>query len=485
MHAEFRSVRPVASFLPFALMATVGIIGAGIAGLTAAHHLSREGAAVSVFEATSRPGGMIRSERTGGYVLEHGPNTLQTSSPLLETLIANLGLGAARIEADAAAKKRYVVKDDRPVALPASPLGFLTTPLFSWKAKLRLLAEPLIPAAAPGADKSAADETVAAFARRRLGQEALDYGLNPFVAGVFAGDPEGLSLRHALPRLHALEQEYGSLLGGLLRRAVQKRVSFQRKNLPARRSLFSFEDGLQQLPDALAAALGERLHLKTPVTALRRDQDRWILMVRRGEGAEEHAFDAVVCTAPLHRLGALRWDAGLNLDPLARVSYPPVSLVYLGLRRADVEHPLDGFGMLVPAAEARFRILGTLFSSSVFPSRAPAGHVLLTTFVGGARHPDLGWADAATQQRVALEDLRRLLGVRGAPAFAHCVHWPQAIPQYAPGYGRVKALLGCLEAQNPGLFLAGNFRQGISLGDAAASGDAAAQRAMTYAGGSS
>ena len=454
-------------------MASVGIIGAGITGLTAAFQLRAQGLDVTVLEASDHVGGKIRSEHADGYLVEHGPNTVQRATPLMNTLIDRLGLAEAVVEAQAAAKKRYVVRDGTPQPLPTSPPGFFTSDLFSLKAKLRLLGEPFIRPAPPEDEESVAD-----FARRRLGGEILDYGLNPFVGGIFAGDPEQLSLQHAFGRLHELEQQHGSLFKGMIRSMRSTNASSEPDDTPIRR-MFSFRDGLQMLPDTLAAHLGSAIHRRAPVSVLRREDSQWAATVQRdGQEAETYTFDAVVATVPLHRFANLGLRTDLDLSPLTKVPYPPVSVVAMGFPRDQVAHPLDGFGMLVPEVERAFRILGTVFSSTLFPDRAPDDHVLLTTFVGGARDPVLGRASLDEQRTVIHSDLAALLGVRGAPSFVHRVQWPHAIPQYTLGYGQVKGLIDRLEQQQPHLFLAGNYRQGISLGDAIDSGARAAQRAL-------
>lgn len=453
-------------------MASVGVIGAGIAGLTAAYQLHRAGLDVTVFEATDRVGGKIRTERADGYLLEHGPNTIQTATPLMNTLIDQLGLADDVVEADAAAKKRYVVRGGQPLPLPTSPLAFFRSNLLSTRGKLRLLAEPFISAADSDADESLAD-----FTRRRLGQELLDYGLNPFVAGIFAGDPETLSVQHAFGRLYALEQEHGSLFKGVLHQMRNRTPSDAPGDSGPARRMFSFRDGLQTLPKALAAPL--TIRRAAPVMRLRRSNAQWRLTVPpEGTAPGNHAFDAVISTVPLHRFAALDFDTDLDRSLFARVMYPPVSVIAMGYRRADVGHPLDGFGMLVPEVEDRYQILGTIFSSALFPDRAPDGHVLLTTFVGGARHPVLGRAPDDQQQAIVERDLKALLDIDGRPTFVRPVRWPHAIPQYTLGYGSVKRQIDQLEARHSALFLAGNYRDGISVGDAMHSGQDAAQRCM-------
>ena len=452
-------------------MTSVAILGAGITGLTAGHHLQRAGLDVTVFEATDHVGGQIRSEHAGGYLIEHGPNTIQSATPLMNTLINRLDLSDVVVEADAAATKRYIVRNGTPHPLPTSPLAFLRSDLLSTRGKLRLLAEPFI--GAPDAD---ADESLADFARRRLGPEVLNYGLNPFVAGVFAGDPETLSVRHAFERLYEMEQEHGSLFKGLLA-SMRSSSDDEPTDAGPKRRMFSFRDGLQMLPDALAGPLAIRY--STPVIALDRDGPQWMLTVKPdGAASETCAFDAALSTVPLHRFAALDFDAHLDLSPLTRVMYPPVSVVAMGFRRDDVKYLLDGFGMLVPEVEDTYHILGTIFTSTIFPDRVPDDHVLLTTFVGGTRHPALGRAPDDRQRRIILADLAALLDVSEAPTFVRHIRWPRAIPQYTTGYGAVKDLITRLEARHPQLFLAGNYRSGIAVGDAMNSGHAAAVRCM-------
>lgn len=466
-------------------MGTVGVIGAGIAGLTAAYHAAKHGADVIVIEATDRAGGLIRSEHAEGYLVEHGPNSLRAATPALSRVISELGLDAERIPARRAAETRYVVRDQEPKPLPSSPVSFLTTDLLSARAKLRILAEPFIRAGV------GPDESVASFVSRRLGSEVLDYAVNPFVGGIFAGDPDALSIKHAFARLFDLEREHGSLFKGMVRGLLSRRknstiphsapeeASAEAPPVKADTGIFSFQKGLQTLPDALAATLGDRIELNTTVQAMRSSDEGWTLTVQVPSGdREEVSVDAVICTAPLHRLGSIDFDTPLDLAPLVRTEYPAVSVVALGFPRAAVAHPLDGFGMLVPAVERSFHVLGTVFSSSVFPDRTPAGHVLLTTFVGGARHPSLGRASFDTLKRIVMRDLGILLGISGPPSFARHVLWERAIPQYTLGYGKVKAQVNRLEQEHPGLYFAGNYRQGISVGDAMESGQQAAEQAL-------
>lgn len=457
--------------------ASVAIVGAGITGLVAAFRLQARGVPVTVYEAADRAGGVIRSTREHGYLAECGPNSILDTSPKIRGLIRDLGLEPRRLDSNPAAENRYLVRGGRPVCLPASPLKFFGTELFSWRAKLALLREPFIPRA-----PAELEESVARFVRRRLGREWLDYAINPMIAGIYAGDPERLSVKHGFPRLHALEQRYGSLLKGQILGARERKARGEVSKQEAPK--VSFDEGLQVLTDTLAARLGPALHLRTAVTRLERTPAGWQVTARGAGGETRTRHRAVLLAAPAYRLAAMELvaDAAPGLAALGEIYYPPVASVVLGFRREDVAHPLDGFGMLVPAVE-RLHILGTLFSSSLFPHRAPAGHVLLTTYLGGVRAPELALRPEPELVAWTRRDLETLLGVRGAPTYQHVQVYPRAIPQYELGYGRFQALMDEIEARAPGVFLAGHFRNGISLGDSIIAGHDVAERIATWLGG--
>jgi protoporphyrinogen/coproporphyrinogen III oxidase len=455
-------------------MKSIAVIGGGITGLTVAFRLQRQNLPVTLYEADARPGGVIQSVREQGYLAEFGPNTLLETSPKIGALINDLGLLDRRLYSDPRAENRYLVRAGKTVRLPASPAGFIRTPLFSTRAKLCLLWEPFVRRAP--ADR---EESVAQFVRRRLGQEFLDYAINPMIAGVYAGDPERLSVQHAFPKLHALEQRYGSLILGQIfgARERKRRAEVSKQNAKK----ISFDEGLQVLTDTLRIRLGAAVHLRCPVKALRQHDAAWSVTALGPEGEREHEHAAVVYAGPAYRLAELelQTDRPVSCAPLSEVRYPPVASVVLGFKRAEVAHPLDGFGMLIPEVE-KFHILGTLFSSSLFPNRAPAGHVTLTSYVGGTRAPDLALGSAADLAELTVRDLRVLLGVSGQPTFQHCCLFPKAIPQYEVGYGRFKELMNSLETKAPGLFLAGNYRDGISLSDSLVSGWNVAERAAQH-----
>lgn len=448
----------------------VAVIGAGITGLTAAWKLRQAGLEPIVLEAGQRVGGVIGSHREGGWLHELGPNSLLETSPDVAEFVEAVGLGERRVYGSPEANKRYIVRGGRPVALPGSALGFLRTPLFSWRAKLALLGEPFRAKAPADAEESVAD-----FVLRRLGRDFLDYAINPFVGGVYAGDPRKLSVREGFPKLHALEQEHGSLLRGAL---AKRNTSGGPKG-----RMFSFVEGLAELPEAIARSLGEAVWLGARARKIRPHGRGWTLEVERDGILRHEHVAAVVCAVPADALAALPIENAARpegLGGLREIEHPPVVSVFSGYRRADVAHPLDGFGVLVPEVE-RGRMLGTLFSSSLFPGRAPEGHVALTSFVGGTRQPELARLPEAELRAVVHEELRKLLGVRGEAVYVHLQRWPRAIPQYTLGYERFKAAIDAFEAGAPGLFIGGNARDGIALGNCLASGRRVAAAAAAHA----
>jgi oxygen-dependent protoporphyrinogen oxidase len=331
------------------------------------------------------------------------------------------------------------------------------------------------------------EESIAEFVTRRLGREFLDRMVDALVAGIYAGDPHQLSVQHAFPRLKALEDKYGSLIKGQFYGARERRKTGEvaRDRAPK----FSFDEGLQVLPDTLAAQLGDAVKLNSAVTKLLQTKDGWRVSTAGGDVE----FGAVIYCGTAHRLAELQVQTLAPLTPalspadgarekpmdfsaFSAIRHPPVASVVLGFRRVDVTHPCAGFGMLIPKVEG-CKILGTIFSSSLFPNRAPAGHILLTSYVGGERQPELASLPLEKLVELVCEDLRALLGVKGKPVFTHHHFWPRAIPQYDVGYGKFKELLNEIEAKTSGLFFAGSFRDGVALGDSIVAGVNIAERA--------
>lgn len=435
------------------------VIGGGVSGLSTAYHLTRAGQSVQILEAAERLGGAIGTRQIDGWQFETGPNTLMRS-PDLNVLLSELDLEIEAVTANEMAKKRFVVKNGHPVALPGGPLELLTSPLFGLGDLLHLAREPWIKPAT-------SEETIAQFVQRRLGQGFLDWAIDPFVSGVYAGDPQRLSVRAATPKIYALEQEYGSLIRGGLAKMKAARQPQADGASPEKKGLISFPAGMGVLISRLADRIHQsgrgQIRIATPVTALTRTADG-IWLAESTEGTVIKA-KSVVLAIPAGAAARLLSPLNPDLaDLLAAIEYPPVTSVVLGFDRQQVAHPLNGFGMLIPGREQR-RTLGVLFSSTLFPNRAPEGKVLLTAFIGGRRHPEAAEGDDDALVKRVVADLSPLLGIRGAPTFEQVQRWPQAIPQYELGH---LERLQAIEAESrtlPGLYLAGNWRTGIAVGD--------------------
>ena len=446
----------------------VAILGSGIAGLTAALELAEKDIDFEVFEASDHVGGKMRSEWIEGFLIEHGPHSINSTSPLLERVIKKCGLNYHRIFADISATKRFIVRKNRPVAFPQNPRELLQSNFFSLTTKLKFAREPL-----KGKSKIGTDETVAQFFERRLGKEVLNYAADPFVNGLYAGDPEQLSIKHAFPSFYAMEDSHGSLLRGFISDSIKNSADTQQK-------AFSFTHGVQMLPAAISEKFHDSIHTSSRIRAIIPIGNRWRLDIARGNHEETRHFDAVISTIPLSDLSELKLEVDLDLRPLSTVLYPPVRVIAMGFAREDIDHPLDGYGLLVPGCENSKRILETIFTSTVFPGHAPAGKTLLTTLVGGTRHADLHKLPDNILEELVLTDLDELLGVYGDPILIRHIQWEKAIPQYHLGYGVVKALLNNLEAIHPGLYFAGNYRQGVTITEAMQSGYEASQSVLKF-----
>lgn len=447
--------------------ASVVVVGAGISGLTAAWRLRRDGAEVTVLEKEQAPGGTMRTVREEGWLMETGPNSALATTPLFGEMFDQLGIAGDRRNADPASARRYILRGGFLHPLPMSPPAFFASRLWTTGGKLRLLKEPFV-------GRAAREESIAQFVERRLGREFLDYAINPFVAGVYAGDPAALSVRAAFPKLYALEEKYGGLIRGMIGGARERK---RRKEVAKdRAAMFSFRGGMETFPRAIARELGKDLHTKAEVESVVPRGSEWVIRWRSGGVSHERSARAVVLSIPAH--AAARAVAPLLpalAGTLEGIVYPPVTEVFLGFRRGAFAQPLDGFGFLVPAVERR-RILGTIWSSALFPERAPEGHDALTTFVGGARQPGLALLGDEEIIAAVTKELNSVLRGSAAPVFARVFRWEKAIPQYLLGYGKVVGEIEAAERSHPGLHFCSNYRGGIAVGDCVMSAHRTAER---------
>lgn len=431
------------------------VIGGGISGLSAAYTLMKEGADVSVVEKNPRAGGCIRTGKEDGYLFEYGPNSTMNSNDEIDSLCMELGLKEERIFGSSQSKKRYVMRRGQPIALPMSIIDFIKTKLWSFQGKLRLFKEPFI-----GRYKGD-DETVADFVTRRIGRELLDYALDPFVSGVYAGNPEHLSLKSTFPKMKELEDNYKSLILGALRKVLKR----EKSNRP--KGIFSFKQGMDSLPKAIADTLGNRFKGGTEVKKLEKRGERYLLTFADSTTAEA---DRVIMSSPAYVNAEILSSLAPHIsNELAGIEYAPIVVVYIGFKREVVSHLLDGFGCLIPLKEQK-QLLGSLWNSSLFPHRAPQGHVSLTCFTGGSRNKEMINESDEKILSLVLNDLKDMVDVKGSPSFIKIIRHKKAIPQYNTGhFEKLKRIEKSL-LLFPGLHLLGNYLQGISLADCAMNG---------------
>jgi oxygen-dependent protoporphyrinogen oxidase len=436
------------------------VIGAGVSGLTCAYTLRQRGVDAHLFESSERAGGVIRSQRRDDFLFELGPQSFSFTESL-QKLSRDLQL-SAEIRPAPGKLPRYLLLDGQLVAAPLRPPAFLASRLFSVGTKFSVLRD-LLGRTRPPAATPAGEESIAHFIRRKFSNELLEKFVGPFISGIYAGDPEKLSLRSTFPTLYSAESAHGSILRGLLR---AKRPA---TGPPA---LATFQHGNQALTDALAANLGSALHLARAAARILLSPSwapgRFIVEFGAPNAAmpppDPLYADHVIIAAPATVAAQLLEALDPSLVPLlASIVYPPVCVVSLGYRRSAVTNPLHGFGFLVPRS-SNLRILGCVWNSSLFPGRAREGAVLLTGFVGGAFDPAAANMSPQDLQTIVHQELRRILDINEAPIISNTQIWPHAIPQYDLGHPRRTQLLAQKLAAFPGLALAGNYFDGPAAG---------------------
>lgn len=460
--------------------ARVAVVGGGIAGLAAAHRLREIAPSleVALLEAGHRLGGALQTEHQDGYLLELGADNFITNVPWGVDLCRRLGIAEQLLPTRTSQRRAMVVHRRQLVPVPAGfhllapsrMLPIVQTPLLSWPGKLRLLAEWLVPRR-----RETADESLASFARRRLGREAFERLVQPLVAGIYTADAEKLSMQAALPRFLEMERRHG----GLIRAARRQDQGDGADSSGARYGLFvTPRGGMASLVDALAARLpAGTVRLNTPVREIKPAGDGgWHVSI--GGGAER--FQSVVVAAPAPVAAGLigGFDADLAAN-LREIPYAGSAIVLVGYRREQIAHPLESFGFVVPAIERRGILAGS-FSSVKFEGRAPEGRVLIRVFLGGADRPDqLELADDALR-RIAIDELAELLGARGEPELTRVVRWPASMPQYYVGHVQLVERIEGLAARYATLALAGNAYHGVGVPNCIHSGEQAAERVALH-----
>lgn len=466
----------------------IAILGGGLTGLAAAHRLIElrgdRPLDIHLFEAGSRWGGLVGTVERDGYLIDTGGDSFITNKPGALPLCQRLGLAESLQTLDSHYRGALVLSKGRTYPVPEgfqllspSSMGpVLRSPILSPWGKARMAWEYFIPPR-----KETGDETLASFVRRRFGSEALDRLVQPLVGGIYTSDPEKLSLQATMPRFLEMEQKYGSLLRAM--RLGKPATGDDTTSGGARYGLFvGLRGGMQQLVDTLVAKVSPQvtMHLDTPIESVDRTEPvaNYRLRFRASQQALPSDFDSVIVTLPALRSASVvgNLDSALS-TALRSIEYASSSIVITGHRLADISHPLNAFGLVIPHRERR-RILAVSFSSRKFPNRAPEGRVLLRTFVGGAMQPELAELDDAATSQLVREELAATLSVRGEPDFEMVIRYPKAMPQFYLGHCDRVAEIERLTAAHPGLFIAGNAYHGVGIPDAIHSGEKAAERLL-------
>ncbi|MFA7290127.1 MAG: protoporphyrinogen oxidase [Melioribacteraceae bacterium] len=434
------------------------VIGAGISGLATAYWINKSGYDVKVLETNSQAGGAMQSNRENDYLLDLGPNSGLETTPLIGQLVKETGISDEMIYANDAGNKRYILRNDDLHELPTKPIPFIQTKLFSLKGKLRIFGEPFV-----GKSEDGYYQSISQFVSRRLGQEFLDYAINPFVSGVFAGDPDKLSVKSAFPKLYRLEELYGGLVKGMFKGARERKKNAEKSKQTAK--MFSFKNGMQTLPNAIAASLGEKVIFNISGIKISKNNNKYKIDYSvNGENISEDC-DSVLSTVPAYIVSKYFSSFDDNLENrLEDVYHPPVMILYLGYKKEQIKRKLDGFGYLIPTKEKK-NYLGAIWSSVIFQNRAPEGDEAFTIFIGGAQAPHLFASPKEELIKDVISEFSQLMKIEGEPKFIRHKFWEKAIPQYNLGYIEIEKYCDQFEENNPGLFISGNFRGGISVGD--------------------
>jgi oxygen-dependent protoporphyrinogen oxidase len=433
------------------------VLGAGISGLATAYWLNKEGFNVKILERNNEPGGAMETINENGFLLDFGPNSGLETTPLIAQLAEETGIKDQMIYANEASNTRYILKNNELMPLPTSPKAFFNTNLFSTKAKIRLMAEPFI-----GKSDDGFYQSMSEFVVRRLGQEFLDYAIDPFVSGVFAGDPSKLSVKSAFPKLYRLEEVYGGLIKGTIKGARERKKNKEKSKQSAK--MFSFINGMQTFPKAITNHLINDIEYNTQLKKIEKLSTGYKVYYNQNGEEKSIETEILLSTIPAYVLSSL-----INFDDkmkthLNDIYYPPVMVLYLGFDKKDINRELDGFGYLIPSKEKK-SYLGAIWSSTIFPNRAEEDKASFTLFIGGARSPHLFESDTNKLIDKVLNEFKNVTNITGDPLIMRHKLWNKAIPQYNIGYIEHERYFEQFEKENKGFFLSGNYRGGISVGD--------------------
>lgn len=432
------------------------IIGGGISGLSLAYFLlqQRSSPEIVILESEKRAGGKIWTDKVNGFLCESGVNGFLDNRPKTLELAAKLALSP--LKSSDKARKRYIFSEGKLHLLPESAVSFFSSNLLSIYGRLRILYEILVPKGTKD------DETLADFARRRLGREAYEKLIDPVASGIYAGDPEKMSLKSCFPKIYELEKGYGSLIKAMIKLQKEAKRSGEKVGPGPGGILTSFYDGMEMIVNALKDYLRERLKTDSRVVSIDKKDDNYIIYLSDGSNVES---DAVIIATPAYAASEMvrEFDRNLSLT-LNEIFYPSISVVCLGYKRDKIKHSLGGFGFLIPYREDR-KILGTLWDSSIFPNRAPEGYVLLRSMLGGARRSELAMQDEDKLINTVIDELKDIMDIKAQPDFVKVYKHRNGIPQYSLGHEKRLEKISENVSRFRGLYITGNAYRGIGVND--------------------
>jgi len=434
------------------------VVGAGISGLTTAYFLDKRGYDVTVLEKKGEVGGTMESLMEQGFLFDRGPNSGLETTPIIKEIVSDVNLEQDFVYANKEGNKRYILRNNQLHALPMSPPAIIKTRLFSTAAKFRVLGEPFI-----GKSNDGYYQSVSEFVNRRLGREFLDYAIDPFVSGVYAGNPEKLSVKSAFPKLYELEEKYGGLIMGTIRSMRERKKRAEKSKQSAK--MFSFRNGMQSLPSAIAAKLGSKVILHSEVHSVEKNNGNYKILYNNAGAESEIMCEKIISAVPAFAASKIFSAFGEELSKhLNEIYYPPVFVLLLGYKKENIKQSLDGFGFLIPSKEKK-SFLGAIWNSVIFPNRSREDGASFTLFIGGSRNPEIGKYDKDVVIKKARKEFEEIMKINGEPTFASYKFWDRAIPQYNIGYIEHEQYFEEFEKKSPGIILGGNYRGGISVGD--------------------
>ena len=447
------------------------ILGAGISGLATAYWLDKKGFEITILESTGSPGGSMQTVTEEGFLIDYGPNSGLETTPLIRKIVDEIGLSKEMVYSSDISNKRFVMRNNQLHVLPTTAFSFIQTKLFSTKAKFRLMTEPFI-----GKSNDGYYQSMSEFVKRRLGKEFLDYAIDPFVSGVFAGDPDKLSVKSAFPKLYRLEEVYGGLIKGMIKGARERKNRSEKSKQSAK--MFSFINGMQSFPKAIALKMNDKINYNCVVKSVEKNNNGYKIIFDKNNSLQELESKYVVSTLPAYNASNIFRELDQNIvKQMDNIYYPPVMVLFIGFRKESIGIPLNGFGYLIPSKEKK-SYLGAIWSSTIFPNRCDDSKAAFTLYVGGSRMPNLFELNKAELINKVVNEFKETMKIKDEPLFITDRMWLKAIPQYNVGYIEQENYFNKFEKEHPGIFLSGNYRGGISVGDCIKNSEITVSRLM-------